>query len=175
MVLVSDYVSAITILNGQGNKFDRSSVLRKMFGSIIPTGQIALPIGSMWKHHRRIVGPAMTSKYLSLSTPRINTAIANLIALWTLKLERSNGRAWLAGEDIVSAQSDTISECFITFVADRIGGIAFGDSWGSLGAIFRQVQANASPAVETNGAAHFDALKSDLAHSALYIVNVRQP
>lgn len=59
----------------------------KMFTGTIPTALISLPTNDTWKRHRRIVGTAMTSKYLSLTTPRANEPIKEVIELWRLKGE----------------------------------------------------------------------------------------
>lgn len=83
--------------------FDRAKQTTDIFRTIAPTGLISLPTNDMWKHHRRIIGPAMTSKYLSLTTPRANEAVRDIIDLWKRKVGLAGGLAWHAEFDLENA------------------------------------------------------------------------
>jgi cytochrome P450 len=107
MVVVTDLQEAESILHRRAASFDRASHVCLLFRTIMPKAQIALPTNDMWKHHRRIIGTAMTSKYLSLTTPRANEVVAQLVQLWKVQTERSGGRAFtgktgLEGATLVS-------------------------------------------------------------------------
>ena len=110
MVIVADYQTTEDILTKQHGSFDRDRRTIDIFRGLIPNAQISLPTNDMWKHHRRIIGPAMTSKYLSLTTPRANESIKELIELWRLK--GKHGNVW-------SAQSDMLN---LTMVRPRGSG-----------------------------------------------------
>jgi cytochrome P450 len=71
-----------------------------MFRTILPTGQLSQRTNTMWKHHRRIIGPAMTSKYLSLTTPRANEAVRELIELFAAKAKVAEGKGFQAEVDM---------------------------------------------------------------------------
>ncbi len=130
MVLLSDYQTCENVLTQQTHFHDRADTVIKMFSNILPTGQIALKTNEMWKHHRRIIAPAMTSKYLSLTTPRANESIGNLVELWRAKSDAAGGRAWAAGNDMESSTMDAMC------------GMAFGSSWGIIRAFTDQVIGN---------------------------------
>ncbi len=109
MVVVADYATIDHIVTRQTDSFDRAKHTSNVFRTIIPTGQISLQTNDMWKHHRRLIGTAMTSKYLSLTTPRANEAIGELIELWKVK-SHATSRAWAAEQDMESATMDAICE-----------------------------------------------------------------
>jgi cytochrome P450 len=91
MVVVTDYASAEHLLTKQHSLLERSQITLDIFKSILPTAQIGIKTNDMWKHHRRIIGTAMTSKYLSLTTPRANESIRHLIDLWREKQASAGG------------------------------------------------------------------------------------
>ena len=101
-VCLTDYAETEYILT-RCSTVDRGKQTIAIFRTILPKALLALPTQTMWKHHRRIIGPAMTSKYLSLTTPRANVAAQSLIRLWRAKGEKSAGRSWLAESDLESA------------------------------------------------------------------------
>jgi cytochrome P450 len=98
-----DYQEIESILQVRHAEFDRGENTARVFRHLLPTGQISQITGPMWKHHRRIIGPAMTSKHLSLTTPRANEAVKNLIELFKLKADKAEGRSFVAEGDMESA------------------------------------------------------------------------
>jgi cytochrome P450 len=158
MVIVADDASAEHLTTKQSSSLERSSIIAKIFRSIIPTAQIVLPTNDMWKHHRRIIGTAMTSKYLSLSTPRANESIKHLIDLWKAKRATAGGRAWRAEEDLGSSTMDAIC------------GMAFGANWGILES-FRQQVKQSKPSTGPLGEAVFSAIPPPMLASTLYLFN----
>lgn len=108
---MTDHKAIEAILTKQAHSFDRAIITQKTFEVIMPKAHITIPTNETFKHHRRIIGPAMTSKYLALGVPKENVAIADLIQLWRGKMDRVGvDRAWPAGEDLAGLTSDAISK-----------------------------------------------------------------
>lgn len=74
-----------------------------VFRNIVPTGQIAIQTNDVWKQHRRLIGPAMTSKSLSMMTPGAVKAVKELVALFEAKRIKAAGRPFATAADLVSA------------------------------------------------------------------------
>ncbi len=110
--MVSDYAEIESIITKRVKQFDRASNTIDIFRTILPKGQIALPTNEMWKHHRRIIGTAMTSKYLSLTTPRANETVKQLVGLWNVKSEQSQ-LPFGASKDFEGATMDAICRLII--------------------------------------------------------------
>lgn len=77
--------------------------MTSIFDHLIPTAQISQKTNAMWKHHRRLIGPAMTSKYLSMTVPRANEAIDELVELFEAKVDKAEGKAWEVEGDMIAA------------------------------------------------------------------------
>lgn len=116
-----DYQEIESILQVRHAEFDRGENTARVFRHLLPTGQISQITGPMWKHHRRIIGPAMTSKHLSLTTPRANEAVKNLIDLFKLKADKAEGRSFVAEGDMESATMVCPSVSVYRVLADDIG------------------------------------------------------
>lgn len=97
--MLSDYPTIEHILLKQTKNIDRANITINVFKWMTPTGQIALPTNDMWKHHRRIVGPAMTSKYLSLSTPLATRCTDKFVKYIGTKVQFAQGRPFEIEED----------------------------------------------------------------------------
>lgn len=95
-----DYQEMESILGSRSSEFDRDASTTALFRPLLPTGQIAQKTGNMWKHHRRIIGPAMTSKYLSLTTPRANESVRELIELFKAKAKIAGDRSFASEGDM---------------------------------------------------------------------------
>ena len=100
---MADYPTIEHVLLKQNKAIDRAAQTTEIFKGLTPTGQIGLPTNDMWKHHRRIVGPAMTSKYLSLATPLANEAVMDLVRLYKAKAEIAGDRSWAVEKDMEAA------------------------------------------------------------------------
>ena len=98
-VLLGDYATVEHLLLRQTKTIDRSSLTTGVFTGIVPYGQIALLTGKMWKRHRRMLGPAMTSKHLALATPSMVRAIDEMIEMLRLKVKLAKGRAFEVQKD----------------------------------------------------------------------------
>lgn len=101
-VIVTDYQEVESILS-RHNEFDRANQTVKVLRHLLPTGQIATKTNQMYKHHRRIIGPAMTSKHLSLTTPRANEAVRQLIELFKMKAKIAGERSFVCEGDMESS------------------------------------------------------------------------
>ena len=102
-VILTDYPTIEHVLLKQHATIDRAKQTTDLFRGLIPTGQISLDTNDQWKHHRRIVGPAMTSKYLALATPLANEAIRELIDYWQEKLKVAGDRSFAVEKDFEGA------------------------------------------------------------------------
>lgn len=83
--------------------YDRSSDIIDSFSKIIPRALLTLPTGDTYKHHRRVIGTAMTSKYLARAVPRAWEGVKGLVELWKAKREVSGGKAWAVEGDMQGA------------------------------------------------------------------------
>jgi hypothetical protein len=107
--VLTDYASIENILTKQHASFDRDCNSIAIFSSILPKAMITLRTDRIWKHHRRLLGPAMTSKHLSQSTPKTHEAFGEMLALWKLKIERSDGRGFSVLKDVEDAAMVCVS------------------------------------------------------------------
>jgi cytochrome P450 len=57
-------------------------------------------IDSMWKHHRRVVGPSMHQRYLSRMESHIFDTANMLVKLWNSKLDLAKNRAFNVEVDL---------------------------------------------------------------------------
>jgi hypothetical protein len=78
----------------------------------------------MWKQHRRLIGPAMTSKSLSMMTPGVVKSVKELVGLFEAKRVKAAGRPFSMAEDFVS--SAMVRVLHICFTTNRHGYIAAG-------------------------------------------------
>jgi cytochrome P450 len=101
--VLTDYASIENILTKQHAVFDRDSMTSAIFHTILPKAMISLKTGPMWKHHRRLIGPAMTSKYLRQSMPKVHEAFEGMLTLWKLKIEKSDGKGFSVIKDTEDA------------------------------------------------------------------------
>lgn len=75
----------------------------RVFKAIVPTGQIATVSNDMWKRHRRMIAPALSSRSLEMMTPRVVATVKELITLFDAKRIKAQGRPWEVLEDFVSS------------------------------------------------------------------------
>lgn len=102
IVVITDVATTHQILSSPIGTFDRSSDIRKSFGQIIPSALLTLPTNDTYKHHRRIIGTAMTSKYIARATPKAYESAKELVGLWRTKMDRTTG-AFEAEGDLQAA------------------------------------------------------------------------
>ncbi|KAG8908011.1 hypothetical protein FRC01_007524 [Tulasnella sp. 417] len=66
---------------------DASDVLIRGFQSTIPLGQVAMKTNDVWRKHRRITAPIVSSKYLNQLAPVIDQNTRLLVEYWEKKIE----------------------------------------------------------------------------------------
>lgn len=102
-MVLSDYCEIESVLLRPIGTFDRSIDTIRVFKNILPSALLTLRTSETYKHHRRVIGPAMTSKYLSMSTPKAAEAAKSLVEYWRAKINKTDGRAFTAETDLESA------------------------------------------------------------------------
>jgi hypothetical protein len=100
--VITDIATTQQILSTPIGTFDRSADIQKSFGQIIPSALLTLPTNDTYKHHRRIIGTAMTSKYIARATPKAFESVKELVGLWKVKRDRTD-RAFEAEADLQAA------------------------------------------------------------------------
>ena len=80
----------------------RAELFAGIFRNILPNAQVCQMTNDMWKQHRRLMGPAVTSRSLAMMTPRAVRSVKELVRLFELKRVKANGRAWAMGDDLIS-------------------------------------------------------------------------
>jgi hypothetical protein len=103
LLVLSDYPEIESILLRPIGTFDRSIDTIRVFKHILPSALLTLRTDETYKHHRRVIGPAMTSKYLSMSTPKAAEAAKSLVDYWKVKVDKADGKAFAAETDMESA------------------------------------------------------------------------
>lgn len=101
--MVADIPTIESILLHPTGTFDRSADIRKTFGQIIPRALLTLPTNETYKHHRRVIGTAMSSKYLARAVPRAHDSAKELVELWKTKRGVAGGRGWAVELDMQAA------------------------------------------------------------------------
>lgn len=120
-IIVADHKLAEECLFRRTADFDRAQQTLDIFSSLIGQAQLALPTASKWKHHRRTMGPSMTSKNLAMFTPGIESQVDELVALWKRKSQvLKKGQYFDPRKDLVYATTDVIAV------------VAFGEPLGCL-------------------------------------------
>ncbi|KAG9086385.1 hypothetical protein FS749_003666 [Ceratobasidium sp. UAMH 11750] len=108
ILLLSDREEAERIIV-RGKNVDTLPDLRTVFASIIPTGQISIPEGDMWKRHRRIMGPSMHRRHLSRMIQHVSAAANALVSLWDVKRDLAEGNSFCADFDLRLATTESLS------------------------------------------------------------------
>ena len=101
--MVCDHKTAITISQDRSGAYDSEETIRNAFKLLIPQGMLSFPAGPEWKHHRRIMGPAMSNRYLSSMAHHVEACVDELLDLWRVKAELGGEGAWEAAEDLENA------------------------------------------------------------------------
>lgn len=101
-VILSDYQEIESVFARHAD-FDRAAQTTEIFDLLIPTAQISQRTNTMWKHHRRLIGSAMSTKYLGMTVPRANEAVDELVDLFEAKIDKSEGKPWQVEGDMIAA------------------------------------------------------------------------
>ncbi|KIO33746.1 hypothetical protein M407DRAFT_17357 [Tulasnella calospora MUT 4182] len=80
---------------------DQSDIMLAAFSGTIPYGMVSLKSDDVWRKHRRVMNPLVTSKYLKSMTPAIAESARALVDLWKSKMQRvkSKGGTCFSCED----------------------------------------------------------------------------
>ncbi|KAG8910750.1 hypothetical protein FRC01_006150 [Tulasnella sp. 417] len=98
---------------------DQSDIMLAAFSGTIPYGMVSLKSDDVWRKHRRVMNPLMTSKYLKSMTPAIAENARVLVDLWRSKMQRVKSK----GATCFSCEDD-----FRYVSIDAITSIALGKS-----------------------------------------------
>ncbi|WVQ98298.1 hypothetical protein IAU59_005421 [Kwoniella sp. CBS 9459] len=162
MVIITDYQEVESLLLRRHSSLDRSSETMNLFRTILPQALLTLKTGDKWRHHRKVIGPAMTVKYLSLTMPNVTRTADLLIDLWRLKSKVAGERTWDAEKDLESATMDAIC------------GMAFSQSWGVIESYIQQIEREGFTryAKGQRGDVKFSLTVPELAESTWYMFDV---
>ena len=97
---LSDLTTAHAICQDRTGTFDKGATGLPHLRQIVPTGMVCSPTNSQWKHHRRIMGPAMAGTYLAKTVTRTNESILDLVSLWKTKSSLAKGEPFEALKDM---------------------------------------------------------------------------
>lgn len=109
-IIVVDYHESYDILVRRTKEFDRSTVSREMFSTVVPDHHIAMKSSDhRFKGNKELIKDLMTPTFLSrVSAPAIYNKVTELIDLWELKMHAGQGRPFAAFQDIGEATVDII-------------------------------------------------------------------
>ncbi|KIO21435.1 hypothetical protein M407DRAFT_28957 [Tulasnella calospora MUT 4182] len=125
MVAVADAQEMEDFLNRatRSRAVDQSDIMLTAFSGTIPYGMVSLKSNDMWRKHRRITNPLMSSKYLKSMTPAIANNARSLIKLWESKIRKIKSK----GATCFSCEDD-----FHYIAIDAITSITLGESVGAV-------------------------------------------
>ena len=107
-VFISDFREAQDVL-ARRKEFDRSDFDIELLGGLGDHSLIAYKTNATWKTHRRLLLNLMSPEFLhNVAAPNIYQGALQLLKLWTIKLEISNGKAFTVEEDIYYAALDAL-------------------------------------------------------------------
>ncbi|QRV98324.1 cytochrome P450 family protein [Ceratobasidium sp. AG-Ba] len=107
LVIIADMAEVERLLL-RGKSTDQSRWVRESFGTVIPTGQLALPTNDMWRRHRQLMGPSMSRRYLERMSVRISAGANSLVRLWIRKVELVGSKTFSAEQDLKLAVMDVM-------------------------------------------------------------------
>ncbi|EFP77360.1 uncharacterized protein PGTG_03316 [Puccinia graminis f. sp. tritici CRL 75-36-700-3] len=113
IVVLADGQQLVEVCAKRSREFPDPGLTLDIYKGIIPNGQLALPTGPTFKHHRRAIAHSMSSSHLSQVTPKITNSVIELIQLWKKRsqiLDRSGEKYFKAAQDLRLSTMDTISD-----------------------------------------------------------------
>ncbi|KAG8899757.1 hypothetical protein FRC01_010387, partial [Tulasnella sp. 417] len=133
--------------------------LASMSGTI-PYGMVSLKTNDMWRKHRRITNPLMTSKYLRSMTPAIADNARSLVKLWENKIRKVESK----GGTCFSCEDD-----FHFIAMDAITSITLGESVGAVAHACSLIDAS-DPSVDDFGGIQFQLASLPLYAAVKYLI-----
>ncbi|WAR53649.1 hypothetical protein PtB15_3B157 [Puccinia triticina] len=113
IIVLADGRQLIEVCGKRSREFPDPGLTLDIYKGIIPNGQLALPTGPAFKHHRRAIAHSMSSSHLSQVTPKITNSVIELIQLWKKRsqiLDESGEKYFKAAQDLRLSTMDTISD-----------------------------------------------------------------
>ncbi|KAG8718024.1 hypothetical protein FRC08_006113 [Ceratobasidium sp. 394] len=157
LVIVADRAEVERVLL-RTKSTEQSTWVKQTFGTIIPTGQLALPTNDMWKRHRQLTGPSMSRRYLEHMSVRISAGASNLVRLWARKVDLVGAKAFDASKDLRLAVMDTILS------------IIMGDSPSSVDLAYASLPTSASSLSSSTSSIHIPQSEPPALHKALRVM-----
>ncbi|KAG8965600.1 hypothetical protein FRC05_003194 [Tulasnella sp. 425] len=139
---------------------DQSEIMLTAFSGTIPYGMVSLKSNDMWRRHRRITNPLMTSKYLKSMTPAIADNARSLVKLWENKIRKTKSK----GATCFSCEDD-----FHFISMDAITSIALGESVGAVAQARSLIDAS-DPEVDEFGGIKFQLSPPPLYTAVRYLI-----
>ncbi|KAG8995362.1 hypothetical protein FRB90_000204 [Tulasnella sp. 427] len=143
-VIIADLQEIEDILcRTRSKSLEMSDMQITSFQGTIPYGSVALKTNDMWKQHRRVTTPLMSSKHLNEMTPAILANAKALVSYWTKKMnvmKQHQGVCFSCQNDFEMSTLDIIGEVIAgrslgmlahaqsqtpTFKVDQHGGAVF--------------------------------------------------
>ncbi|KAG9018278.1 hypothetical protein FRB90_011678 [Tulasnella sp. 427] len=138
---------------------DQSDIMLAAFSGTIPYGMPSLKTGDVWKKHRRVMSPLVTSKYLKSMTPAIAENAKALVDLWRNKMVK------------IQAHQATCFSCIDDFryvSIDAITSITLGESLNTVPHALSVLESS-EVAVDKHGGATLHLSKLPLYESLRYL------
>ncbi|KAH9460594.1 hypothetical protein MJO28_003722 [Puccinia striiformis f. sp. tritici] len=113
IIVLADGQQLVEVCAKRSREFPDPGLTLDIYKGIIPNGQLALPTGHAFKHHRRAIAHSMSSSHLSQVTPKITNSVIELIQLWKKRsqiLDESGETYFKAAQDLRLSTMDTISD-----------------------------------------------------------------
>ncbi|KAG8915337.1 Hsp70 suppressor, GTPase facilitates ribosomal subunit dissociation [Tulasnella sp. 408] len=154
---IEDFLNKATRSRAVDQRFD---IMLTAFSGTIPYGMVSLKTNDMWRKHRRITSPLMSSKYLKSMTPAIANNARSLVKLWESKIRKVASK----GATCFSCEDD-----FEYIALDAITSITLGESLGAV-AYARSVIDASDPDVDSFGGIKFQLPTLPLHTSVRYLL-----
>ncbi|EXA30362.1 hypothetical protein FOVG_18234 [Fusarium oxysporum f. sp. pisi HDV247] len=108
VLILADFREAQDILMRR-KEWDRSDMLRDLFGGLIPGHHARERTNDVWKSHRRLLQDLMSPPFLhNVAGPAVYANAISLIRLWDVKAGIARGRPFSAHDDVYKAALDAV-------------------------------------------------------------------
>ncbi|EFQ35224.1 cytochrome P450 [Colletotrichum graminicola] len=108
VLVLADFREAQDILMRR-KEWDRSDMLRDLFGGLIPGHHARERTNEVWKSHRRLLQDLMSPPFLhNVAGPAVYANALNLIRLWDVKAGIARGRPFSANDDVYKSALDAV-------------------------------------------------------------------
>jgi len=109
LIVLTDHREMEDILIRRTREFDRSEIIARLLGGLVPHATIVMPSHDLFKSQRRIWAITMSTAFLNESAaPQIHAATMDMVRLWQCKQALAGDRCFAAAENIRHAAMDAI-------------------------------------------------------------------